>query len=122
MIAACDSGQNKPASTVERQTVPVREAPPEPRQVEEPGPGESVENDTPQGPLDLTLPVDMWSVDGSAVDGAPNGKAVLPNLFGTQEKKRKTRINAELFRDESNPDVIDSIEGMNVTIERELGD
>jgi len=122
LIVACDSRQNKPDAKIEREVVPVREVPPAPPQSEESGPGQSGGDVARPGPLDLSLPADTWSVEGGAVDHAPNGRAVLPNLFDTPEKKRKTRVNAELFRDENNPDVIDSIEGMNVTIERELGD
>jgi len=124
VIVACDSGQDTAAPPDVQGAVPPREAPVEPPQERPPTPEES----SPAGAapeqidIDLSLPPDTWSADTAPVEGVGDGKPVLPNLFATPDKKQKTRINAELFRDEENPDVIDSIEGMNVTIERKLGD
>lgn len=72
--------------------------------------------------IDLSLPPEVLSTVNGSENSSPEKGNKLPNLFVIPDKSKQTSYNAELLREEHNPDIVDSIEGMNLTIERKLGD
>jgi hypothetical protein len=124
VVASCDNEQRAPVSHPGREAVPAGSASPLPRQQESPAPSGPPQPDAAPEHLDidLSLPADTAFAQGEPGYSGPYQKNKLPNLFGPPDKQKKTSINAELLRDEKNPDVIESIDGLNLTIERKLGD
>jgi len=123
VLVACDDERDTAAAVPKEAAAPVRDLESPPRE-KLPPPAEQPQIDaaaeTPE--IDLSLSPDILTGDDNPAYLEPNGQNVLPNLFDKPGKQQKTRIDAELFRDEDNPDYLDSIEGMNVIIERKLGD
>tara|TARA_R110001592_G_C13186793_1_gene751732 strand:- start:6975 stop:7403 length:429 start_codon:yes stop_codon:yes gene_type:complete len=70
--------------------------------------------------LNLDLPRDIVATGDQAGNVLFNEQSKLPDLFGSEKSQNSTSVSTRLLRDEDNPDVVDSIDGLGVHIERKL--
>jgi hypothetical protein len=90
-----------------QQSVPVARSTPQAA-----APAENLE------PLDLSLPRDLLEGDsGQVVIDQPD---LLPDLFNDPGKERATRLSGKVMLDEDTPQSLESMRGVEVTIERKI--
>ena len=73
----------------------------------------------PPQSLDLSLPPDLSQGESETL--LSRQQPILPNMFeGKEKKESSTRLSGKLLLDEQNPDLMRSVSGAQITVERKL--
>ena len=75
---------------------------------------------TPKIPLNLKLSPVITTHSDQLDDVSFGDQEKLPDLFDGGKKRNRTSASARLLRDEENPDLIKSVDGLEVNIERKF--
>ena len=74
----------------------------------------------PPEPLDLALPEDFFTGQQASEFDEGNESLILPDMFEPGLFEQRTDVRAKLLLDDEEEDMLDSIDGMQITIEHKL--
>ena len=75
---------------------------------------------TPPAPLNLNFSIDGMAHSDQSEDIVFDNQATLPDFFNREDKQSRTKSSMRILRDQEDPDLVNSIDGLEVNIERKF--